>query len=301
LTYKQPIVIGLGEVLWDMLPGGRQLGGAPANFAYHTKILGAEAYVVSSVGDDSLGRDILAQLDRLGLDRRCVAIDAVHATGTVSVELDVQGKPSYVIHENVAWDNIPLTPELVELCRRADILCFGSIAQRSEISRATIRACLAATGGQCLRIFDVNLRQHYYDAEVIRAGLQAARVLKLNDEELPVVATMLGISGSEAQMLHSLLGDFSLDLIALTRGEKGATLVTGNRSSAQSVATGKVVDTVGAGDAFTAALAIGLHRGLDLDVINRHACRLAAYVCTRPGATPEVPEELIKNYAIQDK
>jgi fructokinase len=292
LTCKQPIVIGLGEILWDLLPGGRQLGGAPANFAYNAKILGAEACVVSSVGDDLLGRDILAQLDRLGLDRHCVAVDSGHPTGTVSVELDEQGKPSYVIHENVAWDNIPLTPELVELCRRADILCFGSLAQRSGISRTTIRACLTATRGECLRIFDVNLRQHYYDAEVIRAGLQAAQVLKLNDEELPVLASVLGISGSEDQTLRSLLSGFHLKLIALTRGDKGAMLVGGGRSLVQSVVASKVVDTVGAGDAFTAALAIGLHRGLDLDVINRHACRLAAYVCSQAGATPVVPREL---------
>ena len=172
---QHPIVIGLGEVLWDLLPGGRQLGGAPANFAYHAKVLGAEAYVVSSVGDDALGRDILAQLDRLGLNRRFVSIDPGHPTGTVSVELDGQGKPNYVIHEDVAWDHIPSTPELTELAQRAEILCFGSLAQRCKVSRATVRACLAATVEHCLRIFDVNLRQHYYDNEVIEAGLRRPR------------------------------------------------------------------------------------------------------------------------------
>jgi len=256
--------------------------------------------VVSSVGNDALGRDILAQLDRLGLERRFVSVAPSHPTGTVSVELDGQGKPNYVIHENVAWDHVPSTPELIDLARRADILCFGSLAQRSEVSRATVRACLAATGERCLRIFDVNLRQHYYDAEVIEAGLQAAEVLKLNEEELPVVAVALGISGGEDQMLRSLLSGFRLELIALTRGEKGALLVADGRSSAQPAVAGKVVDTVGAGDAFTAALAMGLHRRLDLDAINRHACRLAAFVCTQSGATPNVPEEIAANHSIED-
>jgi fructokinase len=157
---ERPTVIGLGEILWDLLPGGRQLGGAPANFAYHAGALGAGAYVVSGVGNDDLGAEILARLDRLGVCRDLVCIDRDHPTGTVSVEMQDQGKPSYVIHENVAWDHIPLSADLIDLTREADAVCFGSLAQRSNVSRRTIRACLEAASDRCLRIFDVNLRQH---------------------------------------------------------------------------------------------------------------------------------------------
>lgn len=306
---KKPLVIGLGEVLWDLLPDGKQLGGAPANFAYHAKALGADAHVVSSVGDDALGGEILARLDWLGVQRQFVSVDHKHPTGTVSVELDGQGKATYIIHTGVAWDYIPPTPGLLETMRKADAVCFGSLAQRSEVSRATIEACLAATEEQCLRIFDVNLRQHYFNVEVIEAGLQAARVLKLNEEELPVVADLLGIAGEQEDILDALLKKFDLDLIALTRGEKGSLLVAPGQLSAQAAIVGKIIDTVGAGDAFTAALAIGLLQGRNLDAINRCAARLAGYVCSQSGATPEIPEEFTRcdtcktseNHIIGDK
>ena len=288
----RPIIIGLGEILWDLLPGGKQLGGAPANFAYHAGVLGAEAHVVSAVGNDDLAAEIIARLDRLGVCRDLVCINRDHPTGTVSVKTDDRGKPSYAIQANVAWDHIPLSADLIDLAREADAMCFGSLAQRSRVSRATIRACLEAASGRGLRIFDVNLRQHYYDAEVVDTGLQMAEVLKLNDEELPVVAGLLGISGGTKEVLRSLLKKYDLRLIALTRGEKGAVLAARDQWSEQIAAPTKVVDTVGAGDAFTAVLAMGVLRGLALEVINRHACRLAAYVCSQPGATPDVPAEL---------
>ena len=286
------MVIGLGEVLWDLLPGGKQLGGAPANFAYHARVLGADAYVASAVGNDALGDEILRQLDCVGLDHRCMHVDDRYPTGTVSVELAVQGKPTYVIHENVAWDHIPALPELLALAGRADALCFGTLAQRSAASRATVQACLAALPTGCLRIFDINLRQHYYDKEVLAAGLQQADVLKLNDEELPILAAELDIAGREEEILAALLATFGLKVIALTRGEKGALLFARDESSVESAVPAKVVDTVGAGDAFTAALAMGLLRGLPLDAVNRYAVRLAAFVCSQTGATPKVPEEL---------
>jgi fructokinase len=287
-----PIVVGIGEVLWDLLPAGRQIGGAPANFAYHACMLGADAYVLSSVGNDEHGRDLLAKLDRFGIHRRFVQIDPIRPTSTVSIELDDQGKPTYVIHENVAWDHIGYSPELSELAYRADVVCFGSLAQRSPVSRASIRRFLDATCDNCLRIFDINLRAHYYDVETIALSLRSADVLKLNDEELHVVAGLLGISGDEQGILDGLMANYDLQLIALTRGADGALLFSRDGRSAHPGIRTDVVDTIGAGDAFTAALAMGMIRHDELDTINQRACQLASYVCSRSGAMPELPRSL---------
>ena len=291
-TIAHPIVIGLGEVLWDLLPGGKKLGGAPANFAYHAKAFGAETHVVSCVGHDALGDEILEQLDALRLRREHVAVDGDHPTGTVSVELDAAGKPSYIIHENVAWDFLPSKPEMLDLAESANVVCFGTLAQRSNVSRETIGEFVAATHEECLRIFDINLRQHYYSAEIISAGLGWASVLKLNDEELPMVARLLSIPGEEQDVLGTLCRRFHLDLIALTKGSQGSVLYSSGACSVQPGLPTQVVDTVGAGDAFTAAMAMGLLAGLDLDAINQHANRVASYVCGQAGATPAMPVEL---------
>ena len=294
---NRPLIIGLGEVLWDLLPGGKQFGGAPANFAYHAKAMGAEGVVVSCVGDDDLGREILDRLDGLGLGREYVAVDPKHPTGTVSVELDADGKPDYIIHEPVAWDFIPKGPALDELAAKTDAVGFGSLAQREGVSRATIQHFLAATRPDCLRIFDINLRQHFYNRDTITAGLEAASVLKLNDEELPVVAELLSIEGDESAVLATLIEQFSLRLIALTKGAQGSVLATADERSehpgfAAEVSKSDGADTVGAGDSFTAVLAMGLLRGLELDTINERANRTACYVCGQAGATPEMPAEL---------
>jgi fructokinase len=284
-------MVGLGEVLWDILPEKKEFGGAPANFAYHAKALGGDGWVVSCIGDDSLGVEILDRLDGMDINRQFVALDREHPTGTVSVEIDGDGKPTYIIHEGVAWDFIPQMPGLDEAAAKVDAVCFGSLAQRAPVSQETIGRFLAATKPDCLRIFDINLRQHYYDAETVTAGLEAASVLKLNDEELPVVAWMLQMEGDEPQLLDSLLKRFSLKLVALTKGEKGSVLVAADgRSELDAVGT-TISDTVGAGDAFTAVVAVGMMRGLDLETINRHASRVAAYVCSQSGATPHMPEE----------
>jgi len=289
---QRPVVIGLGEVLWDMLPSGKQFGGAPANFAYHAKAQGAEAFVVSAVGDDDLGREILERIERLELDPQYVAVDAEHPTGTVSVELDADGKPDYIIHQGVAWDFIPATNGAMELAAKADAVCYGSLAQRSEVSRATVREFLDATPDECLRIFDINLRQAFYDAETITAGLEAANVLKLNDEELPVVAKLLGIDAEgEEAVIDALMERFSLRLVALTKGEGGSLLVgAGARSKHPGLST-DVADTVGAGDCFTSVLAMGVLRDMDLETINNRANRAACYVCSQHGATPAMPDE----------
>lgn len=289
---KPPVVVGLGEVLWDLLPGGKRFGGAPANFAYHAKALGAEAYVVSCVGADAAGDEILAELDRLDLSRQFVAVDPEHPTGTVSVAIDSAGKPNYVIHEGVAWDFLAPCAELHGLARRADAVCFGSLAQRSPLSRTTIRDFLAAAQDDCLRVFDVNLRQHYYNADTVAVGLEAADVLKLSDEEFPVVAGLLGVEGGGEEILAALCRRYNLRLIALTKGADGSLLWTPEGSSLHPGFPAKVADTVGAGDSFTAAVVLGLLNNLSLNTINALANRVAAYVCSQPGGVPPLPREI---------
>lgn len=286
-------MVGIGEILWDVLPGGKQLGGAPANFAYHANALGANGAVVSRVGDDEPGREILSRLDALGLDRRHLSIDPTHPTGRVDVRVDSAGVPRYVIHEPVAWDFLAADTPLLDLAGRADAVCFGTLAQRSPVSRGAIDSFLGATRPHCLRVFDVNLRQSFYSKEIIEAGLGAADVLKLNDEELPVVSELLALGRTEAASIGELTRRYSLRLVALTRGGRGSLLTShdGRTSDHPGVAVQRIADTVGAGDAFTAALVMGLLAEVPLDRINDAANRLAAYVCTQPGATPAVPVE----------
>ena len=285
-------LVRLGEVPWDMLPAGRQLGGAPANFAYHAAALGGAGAVASCVGDDESGREILRRLDELGVDRAAVAVDGRHPTGTVTVALDEAGRPHYTIHEPVAWDFIPFGPAQQALAGRADAVCFGSLAQRSATSRGSIQKFLAAVRPGCLRVFDINLRQAFYDRAVIAAGLERADVAKLNDEELPTVARLLALEGDEPAMLEALVRRYALRLAVLTRGPAGSVMLTSNERSNLGGEPVKVVDTVGAGDAFTAAVAIGLLEGAPLAALHRRAARLAAYVCTQHGAMPQVPKEI---------
>ncbi len=287
----RPSIVGLGEVLWDLLPTGRVLGGAPANVAFHAAGLGARGAVASCVGDDSLGGEILARLDAAGVDRRAVAVDPVHPTGTVTVELDAAGKPTFIIHQDVAWDFLPASEEVLGVVGTADAVCFGSLAQRGEVSRQTIAQCLAATGA-ALRIFDINLRQHYYSGEIISACLDSANVLKLNDEELPVVAELLGLAQDPSVAVAALVERFSLRLVALTCGERGSQLVTADETSSRPASQVAVVDSIGAGDAFTAVVALGMLAGLPLSAIHERAERVAGYVCTQAGATPALPDEL---------
>jgi len=225
------VVVGLGEILWDILPAGKQLGGAPANFAYHAQAIGSEAVVVSRVGDDALGKEILTRLGELGLECGYIQTDTEHSTGTVTVELDEQGKPAYNIHENVAWDFIAAEPALVDFARKADAVCFGSLCQRHRVSRATIREFLGATRQDCIRVFDINLRQSYFDEEVVETMLEVADVLKLNDEELPVVARLVGVKGAEDEVLSDLTSRYELRMIAVQRGAKLRAQGVSDRSS----------------------------------------------------------------------
>ena len=294
MTSRQDrVLVGLGEVLWDMLPTGRQLGGAPANFAYHAQALGARGVVASRVGDDDLGRAICRSLDEKGLELTHVCVDTTHPTSTVSVDLDDRGQPRFTIHEDVAWDFLETTPELLDLAAHADAVCFGSLAQRSDVSRKTICRFLEATGPDCLRVFDVNLRQHYYSEAIVRESLGRADVLKLSAEELPVVGELLAVTGPDNEMLGRLLEAFSLQAVALTRGEQGCLLSTANENAEHPGYTpGRIADTVGAGDAFTAALALGLLEGRPLGAVAAYANRLASYVCSQEGAMPSVPDRL---------
>ena len=289
---SRPLVVGIGEVLWDLLPSGKQLGGAPANFAYHAQQLGARGAVVSAVGKDALGDELLARLRELGLDTRHVTADWRRPTGTVSVTLDAAGVPSYVIHEKVAWDALVFNAALRDLARSADVMCFGTLAQRTATSRDCISDTLDQSPGIC--IFDINLRQHYYSRDVIESSLIEAPVMKINDEELAVVARLFDLSGP-ADLLRMLFDRYEMGLIAVTRGGRGSILYPqdGEPLEHPGVPVTNLVDTVGAGDAFTAALAIGLLRNEPLDRVNAAANRLAAYVCSQPGATPAIPPELL--------
>lgn len=280
-----------------MLPSGKQLGGAPANFAYHAQALGAQSFVISCIGKDRLGSEIIARFHEIKLGQQYIDVDVQHPTGCVTVRLDSSGKPTYAIHENVAWDNISFNDELSTLAARVDAVCFGSLAQRSLVSRTAILEFLKNTRPQCLRVFDINLRQAYYTEEVIAESLSYANVLKLNDEELPVVAEMLDINGSQLEIVQALMERFSLRALALTRGANGSMLcmdhVCVERPSFKVMS---IADTVGAGDAFTAALTVGLLDGKNPNQICEYANLLASYICSQHGAMPPISEKYPKLY-----
>lgn len=283
---------GLGEVLWDLLPAGRQLGGAPANFAFHAAALGAEARVVSRVGSDEPGRDLLARLRELGLPVDAIAVDPAAPTGTVSVAMEAGGHPRYTIHEGVAWDRLTAGPAERAAVAAADAVCFGSLAQRTPGARAAIGELVDATPLAALRIFDVNLRQHYHSAAVIHSSLARANVLKVNESELPVLGAQFGLPAGEREGLAALAAAHRLRAVIHTRGERGClALVDGTWVEHPGVRVA-VADTVGAGDAFTAAFALGLLRGWAPAVIVERATAVAAFVCTQRGATPELPPAL---------
>ena len=299
---RRPVVVGLGEVLWDLLPDGKQLGGAPANFAYHARQLGADGVVASCVGEDDLGRELLARLTALGLATGYVTVDPNHPTGTVGVTLDAHGKPAYVIHAPVAWDFIPTTDALLVLAASADAVCYGSLASRSPTSRQTIERFLDRTRRTCLRVCDVNLRQSFFSGELLAALIRRATLLKLNDEELPIIAKLVASTGvaedaaaDEGRHVEAILRAFpNLDLLAVTCGGAGSRIyASGGLASDAPAERVTVADTVGAGDAFTAALVTGLLRGVPLPTVHRHASRLAGFVCSQRGATPRIPPDLL--------
>lgn len=298
------LVVGLGELLWDMLPDRKQLGGAPSNFAYISSLLGHHATVVSRVGDDDLGREAVIQVNSLGVDSSHVQVDQQHPTGTAHVTLDDKGAADFQIVREVAWDYIEWHADVREISATADVVCFGTLAQRQEPSRSTIHHFLRATRQSCLRIFDVNLRQSYYDATILKTGFALATVVKLNDEELPLVLQVCGLPSGcdDAADAELLMQHFGMDLICVTRGQKGSLLMKKDGSYSEHPGFRvQVVDTVGAGDAFTAALAHHYRQGHSLEVINAGANRVGSWVASRKGATPTAtPDEVARLLGVQE-
>lgn len=292
-------VIGIGEVLWDLLPSGPQLGGAPANFACHAHALGAQTAVVTRVGNDNFGRIIQQRFEKMGVANGTVQVDNQAPTGTVTVSLSGNGIPHFVIHEPVAWDRLILTPDALDAIQTADAVCFGTLAQRHEQARNTIQKLVAAVPKNTLRILDINLRQKYFSREIIEQSLHLADILKLNDVELVILADMFDLKGSTRSQLELLAIKFDLKMIALTRGPAGSLLFRdGQWSDCPSIPI-EVVDTVGAGDAFTAMLAMGMLHRLSLDKINALADEAARYVCSCAGATPPLPETIRDRFVVQ--
>lgn len=288
-----PEIVGLGEVLWDLLPTGKALGGAPFNFTFHCHQLGHSAVMVSRVGRDALGEEIRAAMREKGMDDSFVQIDEPHPTGTVSVSLDERGQPSYTIHEG-AWDHLEWDDRLGDVLRGAKALCFGSLVQRHERSRATVRRVLAESTG-LLTVFDVNLRQHFSSREVLVTSLHASRWAKLNDGELIVQRDLFGLSGSnESALVADLRERFALALVALTRGENGCLVQTAQEEVELPGERVTVADTVGAGDSFTAGLLCATLEGRPLADAARFANRLAARVASMPGGTPRIDRREIE-------
>jgi fructokinase len=291
------VIVGIGEVLWDLLPSGKQLGGAPANFIFHSREIGGgevQPLLVSCVGKDALGDEILARWEDLSLSEEFIAVDKNHPTGTVSVAVDPQGKAVFTFGENAAWDYLPESPQMRELAATADAVCFGTLAQRSPKTRKSIQAFLRLVGSDALRIFDINFRPPFVSREVLEESLPLANILKLNDSELHVLADLLSIAGGEDAVAADLTRRFPLRWIVLTKGEKGSVLYSAQRKFVHRGYPVKVVDSIGAGDAFAAAIALGMIRNLPADELNDCANRLASFVCGKVGAMPTVPEEIKK-------
>lgn len=297
-------VVGIGEALFDCLPEGRKLGGAPANFAYHVSQFGLNGCAISAIGDDELGEEIIEKFEAVSLNHILPVVE--QPTGTVKVTLDDKGIPQYDICLGVAWDNIPLTDEMLDVARQTRAICFGSLAQRSEVSRRTIHAFLDAAPGVALRVFDINLRQHWYTADVIAESLNRANILKINDEELDVVATMLlGISTVPGKLIaedpektrricRELIARYELDMLILTCGAIGSYVFTASKESYVATPKVQVADTVGAGDSFTATFVAQLLLGKTIREAHEKAVAVSAFVCTQNGAMPELPDELKK-------
>ena len=296
-------IVGLGELIWDILPAGKQLGGATTNFAYISRLLGDNSTVASRIGADELGREAVARLARLRISTDYLQHDPHHATGTVRVSLDERGDAAYSANEDSAWDYLEWTPQWAELAARCDAVCFGTLSQRAAASRATIRRFLETTRPETLRIFDVNLRHSFYNAaqlsdftpDLLSDSLRLASIVKLNSGELPRVASMLGLDGrDERELAARLLRAFNLRLVAVTRGARGSLLVSEAESVAHEGLRVAVVDTIGAGDAFTAALAHHYLRRAPLAQISERANRLGAWIAAQAGATPAIDPETFR-------
>ena len=287
---KKFTVLGMGEVLWDLLPDGKILGGAPVNFAYHAMQLGAVGVAISSVGDDELGREIMDSVNSKGI-KNCIAVNE-YPTSTVGVTLK-DGKPEYTIYEGVAWDFMELIPEAIEILKQADAVCFGTLAQRSQVSHDAIMEALKLVPEQCLKVYDINLRQKYYSKELISESLSIANVFKINDDEVELFKQLFGLEGSETEVCRKIKETYSLEYLALTKGEKGSYLFHEDEVSFRPTPLVEVEDTIGAGDSFTSAMVMGILNKLPLKEIHQKAVEISAFVCTQKGATPVLATQFL--------
>ena len=289
-------VVGLGEVLWDVLPDGKKLGGAPANFAYHAgQFLGRDHVIaISALGQDDLAEETTLALNRQGLNFLMPRVP--HPTGIVNVTLNAQGIPLYDIKRDVAWDYIPFTPEMQRIAAHCRAVCYGSLAQRHETSRETICRFLDATPDDCLKIFDINLRQDYYTTDIIKQSLEQCNILKINDEELHVIKHLFGYASSDPnKVCQHLLSDYHIDILILTCGTNGSCVFSHDQMSHLETPRVQVADTVGAGDSFTGAFCAAILSGKSIPEAHLLAVQVSAYVCTRHGAMPPLPHDLLTN------
>ena len=290
---QQNYIVGIGEALWDMLPEGRKIGGAPANFTYHVSQFGLDAVAVSAVGDDELGAEIRQTFEEKDLQTQLATVP--YPTGTVAVTLDAKGIPHYEICEGVAWDNIPFSPELEALARNTIAVCYGTLAQRNSVSRKTIESFIAAMPADGIKICDINLRGTFYNKEILESSMRACDILKINDEEIDEVSRLLGAElPSQRMAALNLMSRYEVDILILTCGTNGSYIYSmdGTESFLPTPKV-KVADTVGAGDSFTGAFIAALLCGKDIKKAHALAVEVSAYVCTQNGAMPELPDEII--------
>ena len=290
---QQNYIVGIGEALWDMLPEGRKIGGAPANFTYHVSQFGLDAVAVSAVGDDELGAEIRQTFEEKDLQTQLATVP--YPTGTVAVTLDAKGIPQYEICEGVAWDNIPFSPELEALARNTIAVCYGTLAQRNSVSRKTIESFIAAMPADGIKICDINLRGTFYNKEILESSMRACDILKINDEEIDEVNRLLGAEFPTQRMAAlNLMSRYEIDILILTCGTNGSYIYSmdGTESFLPTPKV-KVADTVGAGDSFTGAFVAALLCGKDIKKAHALAVEVSAYVCTQNGAMPELPDEII--------
>ncbi|WP_311415591.1 carbohydrate kinase family protein [Hoylesella shahii] len=286
-------IVGLGEALWDVLPEGKKIGGAPANFAYHVAQYGLDTLAISALGNDALGDEIKQKFAEKNLNVMMTRVP--FPTGTVQVELDAQGVPTYDIKEDVAWDNIPFTPELEEVARNCRAVCWGSLAQRNDVSRKTIAKFLKATPKDCMKIFDINLRQNFYTEGLLLESFKQCNILKINDEELVTIGRLFGYPGLDmTNKCWLILGKYNLDALILTCGVNGSYVFTHGAMSYLETPKVNIADTVGAGDSFTGSFCAAYLSGLPISEAHRLAVETSAYVCTQNGAMPTIPKHFVE-------
>lgn len=285
---NKPVVVGIGELLWDVLPTGKRAGGAPINFVYHATQMGAEGYAVSAVGNDLSGTEIVQELEKNHISNSLGTVE--YPTGSVMVELK-DGIPTYTIIEGVAWDHIPLTQESIDLVKRADAICYGTLALRSQASRETILTLLSYAREDALRFFDINIRQSYYSKELIEMLLHKANVFKVNDEELVLLRSMCDLEGTDEEVCRKMLRKYNLRYVILTAGSAFSSIYSSDEQSIIPTPKVQVADTVGAGDSFSGAFVYSILTGKSLHEAHQLAVETAAFVCTQEGAWPPYPNK----------